>query len=55
MPFHSMEERRKNMLRVVITRSGPDFSFCTQYPARPEISLLVPPLTVIRNTISVDD
>ena len=45
MNFYSVEERQ-NMLRVVITRpgTGPEFSFRTRYPARPEICLLVPPL-----------
>ena len=47
MNFYSVEERQ-NMLRVVITRPGPgpEFSFRTRYPARPEICLLVPPLIV---------
>ena len=46
MNFYSVEERQ-NMLRVVITRpgTGPEFSFRTRYPARPEICLLVPPLS----------
>ena len=47
MNFYSVEERQ-NMLRVVITRpgTGPEFSFRTRYPARPEICLLVPPLLI---------
>ena len=44
MNFYSMEERRKNMLRIVITRPGPEFSFRTRYPAGRESCRLVPPL-----------
>ena len=48
MNFYSVEERQ-NMLRAVITRpgTGPEFSFRTRYPARPEICLLIPHLVPV--------
>ena len=36
MTFHSVEEKETNMLHVVITWPGPEFSFRTRYPIRSE-------------------
>ena len=46
MAFTVWKKAEKNMLNVVTTLPGPgpEFSFRTRYPVRPEICLLVPPL-----------
>ena len=48
MAFTVWKKEEKDMLRVLITRPGPgpEFSFRTQYPVRPEICQLVPPLVL---------
>ena len=52
MTFTVWKIEEKKMLRIVITRPGPgpEFSFRTRYPVRPEICLLVPPLSTITCT-----
>ena len=47
MTFHSVEEKETNMLRVVITWPGPEFSFRTRYPIRSEFCLHIPKLVKV--------